>query len=106
MRDRPLVRRDGPLICSVVPLKPCILQTRGERETSSKHDRQDGGEIRLRCAAAVALLCPREGSGINVEMIRGCQKVGIFTYIIYNDSGAISSFSKAQVIFSVREKSL
>lgn len=46
MRDRPSVHRDGPLICSVVPLKPCFLQKRGERETSSKHDRQDGGEIR------------------------------------------------------------
>lgn len=39
MRDRPSVHRDGPLICSVVPLKPCILQKRGERETSSKHDK-------------------------------------------------------------------
>lgn len=28
------------------------------------------GKVRLRCAAAVALLQPREGSGINVEMIR------------------------------------
>lgn len=82
-----MVHRDGPLICSVVPLKPCILQKRGERETSSKHDRQDGGEIRLRCAAAVALLCPREGSGINVETIRWCQKVGIFTCT----TGAISA---------------
>lgn len=70
MRDRPSVHRERPLICSVVPLKPCILHKGGERETSSKHDRQDGGEMRLRCAAAVAFVWPWEGSGIIVEMIR------------------------------------
>lgn len=30
MRDRPSALRDGPLICSVVPLIACILQKRGK----------------------------------------------------------------------------